>query len=121
MVAKFAPKIIPQAISELAHAPDVLHTWIGRMPAFQLTPAMPVPLFPSAAAIPATCVPCATAVVGPPSQLFPVNTLPLHSRCVPSRALSTTATTALGLPSVIPPPPRPSLPPGPHRLPPNAA
>src|SRR2546425_1895154 len=106
-VAKFAPKTTPHAIAELSHSPELAkQTFIGRMPAAQLMPAMPTPLLPMAAAIPATCVPCMT-LTGVPTgsggivQLVPVNILPLNSGCVLSTSVSTTAMTELGLPVVI--------------------
>src|SRR2546428_13263473 len=84
-VAKFAPKTTPHAIAELSHSPELVRqTFIGRMPAAQLMPAMPIPLLAMAAAIPATYgpsmdltgVPTGSGGVG---QLDPRYNLPLKS------------------------------------------
>src|SRR5207245_9480703 len=100
-MAKFTPKTTPQEMSEFAHDPEALQTFIGRIPAVQLIPAMPVPLSPMAAAIPATCVPCDGGGNVSVVQLVPAKTLPPKSGCVLSMAESTTATTVLGLPAVM--------------------
>ena len=96
---------MPQATSALVPEPETSSTFIGRMLAAHAIPAMPIPLSPMAAAMPATCVPCPlSSSVTPPgaTQFVPINILPLNSGSVLETPVSTTATTELALPAVTP-------------------
>src|SRR2546430_16699871 len=77
---------------------------IGRILEPQEIPAMPAPLLPMAAAIPATCVPWPlSSSVEPPgtTQFVPGKSLPANTGRVLDTPESTTAITELAFPVVV--------------------